>query len=332
MSTAFVEAEHPREKTGKFAEKANTPLGTDTLIAEPPAHVNPLAQRYDSVEEKIEAMRAELEAGVASLADDENWQRHLDVMSQFHQYSFSNQMLIAIQRPDATRVAGFKVWKSMGRSVRKGEKGIAILAPRMVNDNDKDTGKPRVDENGRPIKKVIGFTSATVFDVGQTDGEPLPEVYKELSEEPPAGYVEDLEQAIAAHGYQVVYEKTGSRALGYTSPDRKVVVVDPDLSPGTRATTLAHELGHIACGHTERMDEYHSGHDGHRGEMEVEAESFSYVLSQMNGMQTNLKPASEYVGSWSRREPDAIKSVGDTLQRAIKATVKNTGWRNADIS
>lgn len=327
MSTVFVETDHPRGQAanaGQFREKKNdSPSGA--LVAE---HTNPLAVRFDTLEEKIEAMKEELAIGVAELAEDENWQRHLEVMSQFHQYSFQNQILISIQRPNATRVAGFKVWKGVGRSVMKGEKGIAILAPKVINRRNKETGEPELDANGKPVRAVVGFTSATVFDVSQTDGEPLPEVYQELSEDPPAGFVEDLEAAIVANGFEVVYEKTGSAALGYTSPSSKRVVIDPDLSPGTRATTLAHELGHIECGHLERMDEYHSGHGGCRGEMEVQAESFSYVLARMNGMQTNLKPASEYVAGWGRHDKDALRKVGDTLQKAVKGAVGRVKWRN----
>ena len=324
MSTSFVEADHPRARSGEFVDKANS-APVDTLAAVSIA--NPLARRFDTVEEKVEAMRAELEAGVDALAEDENWQRHLQVMSKFHRYSFNNQMLIGIQCPEATRVAGFKVWKSLGRNVMKGQKAIAILAPKVVTKKDPD-GLIETDEAGRPIKRVVGFTSASVFDVSQTEGEDLPKVYEELSEEPPEGFIADLEAAIAATGYTVEYRKTGDSSLGFTSPSSKTVVVDPDLSPGTRATTLAHELGHIRCGHLERLDEYHTGHAGHRGAMEVEAESFSYVLSRMNGMATNLKPASEYVAGWSTREPEALRESGETLQKAIKATVGESGWSN----
>lgn len=326
MSTAFVETDHPRAQAGRFTDKVNSaPAGELTQ----PAHENPLAIRFDTLEEKIEAMKAELEDGVAALANDESWLRHLHVMSQFHSYSFNNQVLISIQRPNATRVAGFKVWKSIGRSVKKGEKGISILAPKVVSARNKETGEPELDESGKPKRRVVGFTSATVFDITQTEGEALPATYQELSEEPPAGYIEDLEAAIAAAGFEVVYEKTGSGALGYTSPSAKRVVVDPDLSPGTRATTLAHELGHIECGHLERMEEYHTGHGGCRGEMEVQAESFSYVLSRMNGMETNLRPASEYVAGWGRHQPEALRQIGDTLQKAVKGAASRVKWRNA---
>ncbi|MBN9214657.1 MAG: ImmA/IrrE family metallo-endopeptidase [Microbacterium sp.] len=329
MSAPFIETEHPRGQVGnagQFREKQNDAPAGDLA----PVHVNPLAQRFDTLEEKIDAMKEELAAGVAELANDENWLRHLDVMRQFHQYSFQNQILISIQRPNATRVAGFKVWKGLGRNVMKGEKGIAILAPKVINRRNKETGEPELDANGKPIRAVVGFTSATVFDVSQTDGDALPEVYQELSEEPPAGYIDDLEAAITANGYRVEYRKTGSAALGFTRPNEKLVVIDPDLSPGTRATTLAHELGHIECGHMDRLDEYHTGHGGCRGEMEVQAESFSYVLSQMNGMKTNLRPASEYVAGWGSHNTDALRKVGDTLQKAVKGAVGRVKWQNQE--
>jgi antirestriction protein ArdC len=326
MSTTFVEEDHPRDKVGKFRDKEySRPVGTLE-----PEHTNPLAQRYGTLEEKIEAMKAELEAGIAELADDENWQRHLDVMSRFHTYSFANQMLISIQRPDATRVAGFNTWKALGRNVMKGERGISILAPRIVKKKD-ENGNPVFDDEGKPLKAIIGFTGATVFDISQTDGEALPEVYKELSEEPPPGFIDDLEQAITKHGYTVVYKKTGSAALGFTRPSDKTVVIDPDLSPGSRATTLAHELGHIECGHMDRMEDYHTGHGGCRGEMEVEAESFSYVLSRMNGMKTNRKPASEYVAGWGGQSPETLRKVGDTIQKAVKAAAGRVKWVNAEL-
>jgi len=313
---------------GQFAGKQNAaPTGT----LEAPAHENPLARRFGTVEEKVKAMQEELAAAVDGLADDENWNRWLDTMSRFHHYSFQNQLLISLQRPGATRVAGFKTWLNVGRAVRKGEKGISILAPRMINARDTN-GDPIVDDNGKPMKKVIGFTSATVFDVSQTDGEDLPTIYDDLSEEPPDGYIEDLTAAIEKQGYTVSYEDIAGSAKGYTTAEGgKRVVIDATLSPGSKATTLAHELGHIMCGHMDpsRSGDYHTGHGGKRGEMEVEAESFAYTISRINGMQTHQRNASEYVASWQRIEPDAVRKIGETLSRAVKATMTSSKWRNS---
>lgn len=326
--SAFVEAEHPRGQaanSGQFRDKERS-APTEDLEAAPISFTG-----YDSVQDKVEAMRAELETAVGRLAGDDEWQRYLEVMGRFHQYSFGNQLLISIQRPDATRLAGFKTWKAVGRSVRKGERSISILAPRVVNAKSED-GQQKTDEEGRPIRTVVGFTSAAIFDVSQTEGEDLPSIDVHLSETPPEGFQQDLEAAVAAEGFEVSYEAIPNSAQGFTDPKSKRVVVDERLSDAERAVTLAHELGHIMCGHVgESGDEdgrsYSIGHGGKRGEMEVEAESFAFVLARMNGMQTHLKAASTYVAGWQRHEPDAIRSVGERLSKAFKRTMSHP-WRN----
>lgn len=296
-----------------------------------PSHQNPLERRFDTVEEKVRAMQAELTAAVDGLSEDENWGRWLDTICQFHSYSFQNQLLIALQKPEATRVAGFKTWLRLKRPVQKGEKGISILAPRLITKRD-EAGANVLDENGRPMKQIVGFTSATVFDISQTSGEDLPTIYRDLSEEPPEGLIDDLTTAIEAQGYSVSFEEIDGGAKGYTTAaGSKRVVIDARQSAGSRATTLAHELGHIMCGHMDpdRKGDYHVGHGGKRGEMEVEAESFAYTLARINGMETHQRNASEYVASWQQHEPDAIRKVGETLSRAIKATMTSNTWRNA---
>lgn len=314
---------------GQFSEKRGTRPSSGSLT--PPAapvQDRPVFTGYKSVQEKVDAMREELEAAVDQLADDEGWQNYLNTMSKFHRYSATNQMLIWLQNPDATHVAGFRKWKEMGRSVRKGEKGIAIFAPRTAPDLA-DDGSPRLDANGKPRRKVVGFSSATVFDVSQTEGEPLPEVYQDLSEEPPDGFIDDLEAACAKSGYPVSYEPISGGRLGYTSRSEKRIVIDENLSPGSRATTLAHELGHVLSGHLDDDEKrvYSTSHGGKRGEMEVEAESFAYVLSRMNGMKTHTHRASEYVASWQQHEPEAIRNVSDRLHAAVKKAM-NLSWRN----
>lgn len=312
---------------GQFAPKTNSaPTGT----LDEPSDRHRLSASFDTVDEKVKAMQEELAAAVDSLADDEAWRGYLRTMSKFHHYSFSNQLLIAAQRPDATRVAGFKTWLGMKKPVARGEKGIAILAPRLVTAKD-ENGDPIFDAHGRPKKRVVGSTSATVFDIAQTTGDDLTG-QREPTEEPPVGYIDDLTTALTAQGYTVEYANLGvDGGQGYTAngPGGKRVVVDNRLSPGTQATVLAHELGHIMCGHMDdaRDGEYHTGHGGKRGEMEVEAESFAYALSRINGMETHTRNASKYVASWQRHEPDAIRKVGETLSKAIKQTMVGASWR-----
>jgi antirestriction protein ArdC len=296
---------------------------------------NAFKRRYDSMEEKLEAFHAELEKAVTDLDTDENWLAYLDTMSKFHRYSFQNQMLIALQRPGATHVAGFNKWKEMGRHVNKGERGISILAPKTIRETEKDAaGKPSLDAKGKPVKrtKVIGFTTATVFDVAQTDGDPLPSIQRELSETPPLGFVQNLEDSIRRTGYEVSYEEITGGAHGYTSPTEKRVVIDSRLTPGSQAATLAHELGHIQAGHMERISEYHTGHGGHRGAIEVEAESVAYALCRNAGMKTPAETAGTYVAGWARaeRDPEVVKKSAQAVCKAVKEILSDPAWKQDD--
>ena len=130
------------------------------------------------MEEKLAAIQSELEGAAAHLADDDEWNSMLDIMSKFSRYSFGNQMLIALQtKGQATRVAGFRKWEEVHRSVSKGEKAITILAPKKLRVTEKDsTGKQVIGPDGKPTRKTVitGFTTASVFDVSQTTGEDVP--------------------------------------------------------------------------------------------------------------------------------------------------------------
>ena len=216
-------------------------------------------QKYDTVDDKLAALQGEIAGHVAALANDENWHAYLNAMSRFHRYSSGNQMLISMQTcGQATHVAGFNKWKELDRSVMKGEKGITILAPKMVRKGAEDSnGKPIIGADGKQAKasRCVGFTTATVFDISQTEGKPLPESGAELSETPPEGFKEDLEKAITDSGYTVSYEDIPGGAHGYTSSGDHRVVIQQGITQANEAQTLAHELGHIKAGHTDRTDE-----------------------------------------------------------------------------
>jgi hypothetical protein len=138
--------------------------------------------------DRVERARQLLEESVADLATSEGWTRCLESRSRFHAYSFGNVMLIGLQRPGATQVAGYKAWQGMGRQVRKGERGISILAP-MVR-------KVEHDDEAEPDRVVAGFRVVSLFDVSQTDGEPIPEPpCHVLTGDGPDG----LEAALMAH-------------------------------------------------------------------------------------------------------------------------------------
>ncbi|WP_022893252.1 ArdC-like ssDNA-binding domain-containing protein [Agromyces subbeticus] len=317
---------------GQFAQETRGESATG--LTAPPAEESAFRRRYDTMEQNMQAFHGELEKQVEDLADDENWNAYLRTMSQFHRYSLSNQLLIAVQSPGATRVAGFKKWQELGRQVRKGEKGIAIFVPKRIRVDRKDgEGKVLLGDNGKPLKDsiTVGFTTGTVFDVSQTDGEELPDIVRELSETPPAGFKEDLQHAIQDAGFTVSYEDIPGGASGFTTVDgSNRVVIQTGLTRGSEAEVLAHELGHIKAGHIERHDQYHTGHAGHRGAMEVEAESIAYVLCRSNGMSTKVGEVSAtYVAGWSRKEPEHIKESATKVSSVVRELLGNGSWRNA---
>jgi antirestriction protein ArdC len=321
-SNEWDSAEHPRghaDNAGGFSDKLQTAPEVSLADGE-----TVFTKKYDTVGDKVKAFYGELETQVEDLAGDENWNNYLNTMSSFHTYSMTNQMLIAAQNPEATRVAGFNKWKELERSVKKGEKGISILAPAMAKVDEKDSdGAVVVGPDGKPskVRRVIGFTTATVFDVSQTEGKPLPSIDRTLTEEPPAGFIDDLEQSIRDAGFTVTYEEMPGSKMGFTSPDGRVVI-DKSLAPADRARVLAHERGHIAMGHLDRLDEYHQGHNGHRGAMEVEAESFAYVVCRSNGMSPAVGDSSStYVAGWSQSDPTQIKKSAEAVAKGVKTVL-----------
>ena len=295
-------------------------------------------QYAKGTDDKVKAFMAELESQVADLATDENWLSYLDMMSKFHRYSANNQRLIMLQRPGATDVAGYNTWKALGRQVRKDERGISILAPKKARVAEMDaTGKPVLDAKGKPVKRsvTVGMTTCAVFDVSQTEGPDLPSDRQMLSEEPPAGLIDDLERAIADQGFTLAYEPIREgKLMGYTTTDgSKRIVVKEGMSAGSTARVLAHELGHVKAGHIDRVDDYHQGHDGHRGQMEVEADSISYALLRANGMSPEVGQANAaYVSGWGKRDPETVKAAATTVAVAVTQLFKESTWVNASVA
>ena len=319
-----------RSAGGEFAQKMRTLPSGDLL-----ASSSPLAQQFDTLEEKIAAMSAEVEVLVGELQTDEGWNRYLETMSKFHTYSFTNQLLIAAQLPDATRVAGKGTWKALGRTVKpfadRGH-GAAIFRPMIAWVDKLDQhGNKMLGEDGKPIRerRPVGYSSTTVYDISQTEGEEYPTGIPELTDTPPAGFEQDLESAITDLGFTVSYEEIGRSAKGFTSKDGRVVI-DSRLSEGERAMVLAHELGHIAAGHLETDGEYHVGPGGQRGRMEIEAESISHVLLRMNGMDPSAQ-SSRYAAGWARvqrDEPEVVKKSAAAVQVAVKKLIGERVWAN----
>jgi hypothetical protein len=269
-------------------------------------------------DDRIEAMRAEIDAGVAALGSADAWGRFLAANSRFHNYSLGNVMLILAQRPDATRVASFKKWKEFGRAPVKGSKAIWINAPvtRKVIEKDPKTGAEK------EVRRIVGVRPVPVFDVAQTDGDALPAPPQSvitLDGRAPDGMTEAIAGQIQGKGFTVEYGDTG-KAGGYTDFANNKVVISDRSTHMQQAKTLAHELAHIELGHGERSSEYHSNPGGARPDMEVEAESTAYVLTRHFGADSG-DYSFGYIDSWAKGDTDRVKSTADNVVKACKSII-----------
>jgi hypothetical protein len=226
-------------------------------------------------------LQADIERFVHDLADQteksrtsDTFRRYLDTMSRFWEYSFGNQILIHMQCPNASRVAGFQTWIRLGRHVKKGEHGIRILAPRIKRGL-------RLDEaTGEEVEKNVRyFQSVCVFDVSQTEGDPLPSSDILLHGDDFSWLRDKLLSACARRGIEVSYKNLGiNGALGYAS--KKGIVLGEDQNGNTEFNTLVHELAHMML---------HVGVEANRESKairEIEAEGTAYVVMRHYGLKS----------------------------------------------
>jgi hypothetical protein len=224
--------------------------------------------------------------------------RYLDTMSQFHNYSFGNCVLIALQRPDASLVAGYHRWKELHRWVKKGEVGIAILAPlvaRRKRDNEER------DENERSVgrtRAVVGFRIVHVFDVSQTEGKELPEFASMKGD--PGDYLARLESLVRNKGIELAYEESLGGALG-RSQGGKITLVST-LSTTEAFTTLVHELAHELLHRGDRRE------STSKTVRETEAEAVAYVVSKSIGLDPSTQ-SSDYIQLYSGDDALLLKSL-----------------------
>lgn len=267
-----------------------------------------------------------LTTAVESLVSGEDWQQLLSLAARLHRYSTNNCLLIRAQRPDATWLAGYRRWQGLGRQVRKGEKGIAILAPvvtrrRPVTDDD-EAEQPGL------VRVLRGFTVAHIFDVSQTDGPPLPEVGPAMLEGgAPALLWERLAAQVIDAGFTL--DRGDCRpANGTTDFAARAVTVRDDVDGAQAAKTLAHELAHVLL---------HDGTEyatGCRGRAEVEAESVAYVVCSGAGLDTD-RYSFPYVASWAGGDPERIRATADAVigcARQILAAAGLSGEGNEEAA
>lgn len=250
------------------------------------------------------ALLAQLTEGVSALTTSTAWHRYLDVQSRFHRYSFHNVLLISAQCPQARQVAGFGAWRTLNRSVRRGERAIWIVAPMVARSSA--TG----DDGDRVIR---GFKLVPVFDIGQTDGDPLPEVCHRLDGDPPAAHYRHLVEVARSLGFAVVDHTFDGGTNGDCSHARRRIRVEVAMSAVQRVKTLAHELAHAVLHH--RVDD--------RGRAELEAESTAYVVCRALGIDSGGYSFG-YVASWAGGGEPAvagIKASGDRIHSATLAVL-----------
>ena len=228
----------------------------------------------------------------------------LKTMGRFHKYSFHNLCLITAQCPTATRVAGFQTWRTMGRFVRKGEKGIAILAPIV--------GRRKAEDDS---KTVLGFRAAYVFDLGQTDGEPLPEAAEASGD--PGTKTDALRAAILERGIAIEAADDLGGALG-TSTSERIQILN-GLSPAETFLVLAHEYAHCLL---HRADDRPASRDTR----ELEAEAVAFVVGEAVGLDAR-ESSRDYLHLYNG-DREALAASLDRIQRTasvILAAVSAAG-------
>ena len=269
---------------------------------------------------QLDALHAKLTDGVLALQAGPAWQAWLTTASKFHHYSLNNQLLIWAQRPSATLVAGYGDWQSHGRQVRKGEKSIRILAPIKKKVTPDDPAQvPETDE--QPKMRLVGFKAVPVFDLSQTDGDPLPEqpMPELLDGQAPAGLWEALAAEVEARGFTVTRSPDAASldgANGVTNFATKTVTVRGDVAPAQAVKTLAHELGHVLL-----HDPAQDGRPDCQGIVEVEAESVAFVTAAAHGLDTS-DFSFAYVAGWASAADDPQAALRVTAQRVHDASAQ----------
>jgi antirestriction protein ArdC len=248
---------------------------------------------------------AKLTQGIAELTRSDRWRHHLDCQGRFHHYSFNNVVLIAAQCPDATRVAGFNAWKQLGRSIRKGEKAIWILAPLVT----RKAAEP--DDEGDTTTAVRGFKYVPVFDLSQTEGEELPTACNKLEGEGPAACIGRLTDVARSIGYSVEITQLRGGINGDCTFDLRRIRVEAGNAPAQRVKTLAHEIAHALL--------HEGNHD--RPLAELEAESTAYVVCQRLGVDSGAYSFG-YVAVWAGGGEQAIAGIKASCGRIQRASAR----------
>lgn len=278
---------------------------------------------------EMEEITTKLEKGVKDIFTTDEYKNYLNFCAKLPRYSVNNQILIMLQRPDATMCQSFGGWKDINRFVRKGEKGIRILAPapyKMQKEQDKTdaSGRTILDKDGEPVKETVeitvnAFKPVSTFDISQTEGEPVPTVGIAELTGSVEGYETLLEAIKEVVPVPISFENIESGAKGYYHLEEDRIVVQEGMSQAQTVKTLLHEASHQALHSREAQNA--SGEVKSKNQKETEAESVAYVVCQHYGIDTS-DYSFAYVATWSAdKEVPELKASLDTIRRTASELI-----------
>lgn len=270
----------------------------------------------------IDSIMKSLETGVTDLFSSERYTEYLRTMAKFHNYSFNNTLLIALQRPDATMVTGYRNWQSMGRQVKKGEKGITIIAPTPIKKKQMrevldENRRPVLDEKGEPVFKEVEvklprFKAITVFDIAQTVGEPIELLEPEELKEAVKDYNLFMKAITEISPVPIRFDEISGNAKGYYHTEKKEIVLQKGMSESQTIKTAIHESAHARLHDKDLTGQ--SGVKKDRLTKEVEAESVAYCVCSSLGLDTS-DYSFPYIAGWSSdKDMKELKMSMDTIR------------------
>ena len=310
-----------------------------------PRPVIPIVLTSEKPAEKLKEITDRLEQGITELFDSERYREYLRVMSKFHNYSINNTLLIAMQKPDASLVAGFSAWKNnFGRNVIKGQKGIKIIAPspykvkQEMKKIDPHTQQPIIGKDGKPVTEekeitIPAYKVVSVFDVSQTEGRELPDIaVDELT-----GDVERYRDFFAAlektSPVPIGFEQIPGSSHGYYHLEDKRIAIQEGMSELQTLKTAIHEIAHAKLHDIDlNAPENEQQPRIDRRTREVEAESVAYTVCQHYGLDTS-DYSFGYVAGWSSgRELSELKSSLETIRSAAAEIINSIDETLAELS
>lgn len=277
-----------------------------------------------SQSEQIKGITEKLQQGIENLFDSDTYKNYLKTMSKFHSYSLNNTLLIAMQKPDATTVAGYGTWKQMNRQVVKGSKAIKILAPCIYKRKDiaDIAGTPDKSIADKDIseseKVLIGFKVANVFDISQTEGEPLPEITHKLQ-----GNVDEYSDFMEALNQfspvPIEFKEIEGSANGYYHLVDKNIIIDKNMSQMMNCKTAIHEITHALL--HDKDTGLEKDNLPNKETKEVQAESVAFTVCHYYGIDTS-DYSFGYIGGWSSgKDLKELKASLETIRQTAQTII-----------